>query len=198
MRTEEEVLQLIEPYKLKLNSCFEKAISNYKLDHLDSGLSHKYSTRTIANIIRDYIISEVKSKFFNEIGIHIYDKKGLFLLLIGDEVIVKFKKLNEKKLASGIKTKQLLLFVNQKEQLLFNDLRTNLHAGYIADSTRTNFDYPFIASPKGIENNHWYVYLNEEQTIPSIFTIETVSADNTKTPRFRLKKEIVNKDVASE
>jgi hypothetical protein len=35
-------------------------------------------------------------------------------------------------------------------------------------------------------------------TFTVIFTIETVSADNTKTPRFRLKKEIVNKDVASE
>jgi hypothetical protein len=93
----------------------------------------KMETRTQANVLRDYIVSEIRAEFpEDEPGIRHTNRRNLYLLTIWGRYSLRFKKLDRRRRTRNNPTQLSLDFLLQRPLELFPDLEatTHLNVGY--------------------------------------------------------------------
>jgi hypothetical protein len=135
--SEAQARALIAPHEKRLATCFHAAWQDY-LDH-HGQLRHRYSARSQSSIIRDYILLQVHQQFADVAGARLLSVRGLEVLDIAGQVVIRFNKLDKRCRASHSPTQQAFLFAHQLEIPDLPPAATKLQAGYQLNELRTAF-----------------------------------------------------------
>lgn len=112
----------------QLEKCIRSAIAEFIKDH--AALRHRYSKRSQASIINDLMIAHVKANFDNSTSVTLHKKNNSTIVaLLGGKYKTKLKKLDDRLLASNIRTQAVLSF-NGQESFDVVPPPTNLFLGY--------------------------------------------------------------------
>lgn len=151
---------------------------------------HKVSPRTKANVMRDYLLFEVKKIVEDYEGIRFVRKNGLTLLGVNEKIVIRIKKLGSNLSTSNIQTAQNSAF--EKQQLLLTGFTevVSLNLGYIINEIWTKIEAVYITCPNGYKKVSWYIRLDDEMGgVAEIITPELVPADGETSSTFRVKEE---------
>ena len=126
----EDAKVILDPHLQKLQECIT---GGWDAWHRDYGHRHHVlCSRTRASIVYDEIRHLAEKKFTDCEGTRVIPKRGFFLLYIGDEIVLRFKKLDKRGLTRNLPTRQQRLFEAQRsiKGILPG---TYLNAGYQLD-----------------------------------------------------------------
>ncbi|MGB5686820.1 MAG: hypothetical protein WBM35_13475 [Candidatus Electrothrix sp.] len=124
---------------------FEKAIPVIRAG------SRIYDQTTKSAIIRDFIVKEAQKDF----QISFFEKKGKLTVLYIENVIIRFKKLNNRLLAGNVPTHQSKKFSNQNNLPGFSSPTINLNAGYLLNEDGYSIRSVYLTKPKTQYENDW-------------------------------------------
>ena len=111
---------------------------------LEGGLIN-YKPRTKAGIIHDHIEKFVRTTFTGRDGIIVDDYKGVFGMVIQDELFIRFKKMDNSYSIRNHETDQHTQYMQQGQIPGFPEQPTFLFAGYIPDGTWSNIKGIYVA-----------------------------------------------------
>ena len=124
--------------------CVRNALTDFVAEHRDR--RGDYTPRTEASIIHDYMVKHAKACFPSSWTL----KQNLFLLRLGQDYLVKLKRLDQHHHVSRIATNLSLRFEGQEQLSLFDDLdRIHLHLGYQVDPLAISESRIWIVRPEG-------------------------------------------------
>jgi hypothetical protein len=128
--TWEEAEEILKPYALLLAECIQYGWDQYKSFYEPK--HHILDARARAAIVFSEIVFRAGEKFTGLEGVKFERKNNSFLLYIGEDIILRFKKLRKNGRCSSIDTRQQMLF---KAQMVIPEMEpgTLLHAGYLLD-----------------------------------------------------------------
>jgi hypothetical protein len=131
----------LAPYADRLFRCIQDAVRGYLGEH--GWLAYRYSRRTEASIIHDYMVARVKSEFDGEPGVTWVQRRGLFLLIVGNSYLIKLKKHDRRLRTHNISTQLSFDFLSQRQLELpgMPPAATNLHLGYQPGVTLASSTY---------------------------------------------------------
>lgn len=158
--TKAEAQDIMAPYISRLKKRVIHEVNSYFLGDAYRETRHRHSPRTAASICHDHIINGIKEEFEGEPGVRFQTKRNLFLMIIGEKVVLRFKKFNNKLLSRNINTNQTILFNYQHSeslvQLEFDGMPPHglLHVGYTVNDLGTALDGVYITYRYG-NNNIW-------------------------------------------
>ena len=128
-----------------LYACVNGALADFVVAHNDRRAD--YTSRTEASIIHDYMVKQAKVRFPCSWTL----KQNLFLIRVGQDYLVKLKRLDHHFHASRIPTNLSLQFEDQQQLPLFDDLdRTHLHLGYQVDPLELSQSPIWLVRPDGL------------------------------------------------
>jgi hypothetical protein len=127
-----------------LRACVENALRDFVKDH--NLLRWRYSLRTEASIINDYMIDHAKRSQDFQWKI----RRNLFLLEVSRDFRMKLKKINGRFRTSNIPTNLSLQFDYQRPMRLFDDLDlTHIVLGYQRDPVEISASRIWLVCPNG-------------------------------------------------
>jgi hypothetical protein len=144
-----------------LYNCISNAVTEHQEKY--KTLNYRHSPRTNASIIHDLIIDNVRRSFQGRSNARYFTKKNCFQLVISDKDInervsvIRFKKLNQKKIASKNVPHQTMAGY---EQISLLGPSINLNAGYLLHGLDVSF---FVTRPYDSKNNEWEFQLLVKQ-----------------------------------
>jgi hypothetical protein len=162
---------------------------------LQEGLRNRYSARTEASIIHDYMVYHAKVA-----GYPWKVRRNLFLFRIGNDYLTKPKKLDRSWRTRNIRTQLVLRFEGQRALKLFDDLDlTHLYLGYQREGAELVTSSIWLVCPDG-KGIKWAAELRADDaemsieiaapaTIPDEPTGKRVSAKKTTEPQTKTKGE---------
>jgi hypothetical protein len=161
----------MERFQLCIQSAWEYYTKNFQKDQF------RLEKRTRAGIIRDIMIDYVKQLFHGVDNISISNSNGLFLLIINESIVIKFKKLKSDYTPSNVPTTQTNLFL-QGELFPEYEKMTYLHVGYVV-----NDSWEYIAMCISCTDGrvvHWIINLDQHDIISNdkISPIEELELDS--------------------
>lgn len=128
--TLEEAEERINRYREVLDECIRFGWDAFMNDYKDK--HHILSARSRAAIVFDEIRSRSQVVFSAMEGVAFVPRPNSFMLYLGDDIALRFKKLRRNGLCSNINTHQQMLF--QAQMCLPGILAgTLVHAGYLLD-----------------------------------------------------------------
>jgi hypothetical protein len=126
----EDAEECINPFAQLLAECIQYGWDQYKSFYASK---HRIlDARARAAIVFSEIVCRAQEKFSGIEGVKFERKNNSFLLYIGEQIILRFKKLRKNGRCSSIDTRQQMLFKAQME-LPGMEAGTLLHAGYLLD-----------------------------------------------------------------
>jgi hypothetical protein len=222
MLLQSQVEEILKPYFTTFAECFRGGMADYSTKYTDTRIVH--SARTRANIFRDHVVDHARRNFEGkEFARPVETPNGLFCIEIDGKgsgidgrLLIRFKKLNKKLLASNVLTKQAADFNEQKDVFsqpvqmpLFDGLSkvefslpTNLNAGYIPNELWTGLEGMFVTCPNGKRSIAWFANIGDSTSadrqgclIP--LPIETTVEESAR-QRVRVKGTAKKKKAASD
>jgi len=142
----------IDPYKNILNEIIELGCSDFF--SLLKYSPHPIQTRAIYTLIYEFIEARAKEKLDGVNGVVLLNQNGLFLAVLQNKVILRFKKINGKKMPSNIPTHQTIAYMNQQLDLPDFSFITTLIVGYELNRFKTKLQEVTITCPNG-KKNFW-------------------------------------------
>jgi hypothetical protein len=130
--------------------------------------------RTRASVVHDNMTRECRARFEGREGVVVSEKRKFIEVNIDNVFILRFKKLNGRKLRSaGVTTRQRRDFLFQQLTLPGLPNPTVVIAGYRLDSLGQVIDGIFITCPHGIRHNAWTIELDDGAATDSTVTALT-------------------------
>lgn len=164
-----------------LRNCVQRALDQYADDQ--RLLAHKYTRRTEANILRDYMVTEAQARFPWKL------KRNLFLICPIDDHRIKLKKLDSHLRTRNHHTQLSLRFEHQRPMRLFDDLDfVNLYLGYQRHEVEIRKSKIWLVCPRG-RSIAWALDL----TADAVYTADTLPMTGTepKTGVRRVRPKVV-------
>jgi len=127
----EEAEERLEPYKPLLDECIQHGWDAWNRDYTHK--HHLLRPRARAAIVFDEIVFKAQEIFPVIPGVKFEPHNSSFLLYIGDDIIIRFKKIKKNGRCSNINTRQQALFKLQQVFLPGMEPGTALTAGYALD-----------------------------------------------------------------
>lgn len=146
--TKPEAEEILQPYFPDIIKCIDSAFVDYQniVDYKDNlPVYTNYNTRTKAGIIHEQIVGHISSTFAGIPIIKTGSWRRVFGMKIGNELFIRFKKLNQQKEPSNFKTLQNERYRKQLKVPGFPEEPTFLYAGYIPDASWTKLNGVYIA-----------------------------------------------------
>ncbi|WP_017688009.1 hypothetical protein [Paenibacillus sp. PAMC 26794] len=193
-----DAIEILEPYIVRIKEAVSIAVMEYFLGNEYALTRHKHSARTAASICHDNIKDQIKMKFEDLPKTRIKERSGLFMLIIEEKIILRFKKFDGNLMSSGIATNQAMAYdLHDTVQLELDGMPANglLYVGYTLNSLQSNIDGVFITSRYG-NVNIWDWEVTNEGEIPTIqpvlFPQPTTTETTTKKRRVRAKDKSIS------
>jgi len=158
---------ILEPYIEMLDIIIQTAFDRY---HKQPD-KHEHTPRSRASLIHDFMIINAESEFINYPGVSIHDSRGLVLFNFGDEIMLRFKKMDRRLRPANIPTQQALAFEEQGQLPLFQNYppATHVTAGYVPNDAWTQIDQKIITCYKGNELE-WVLPIEPSAVLTSVVT----------------------------
>lgn len=180
--TLKEAEDRLNPFKPLLNHCIQHGWDAWRQDCANK---HRVlRPRSRAAIVFDEIVAKAQEVFDGKPDVFFKVKGNSFLLFIGNDVIIRFKKIGRNGRCSNIKTRQQALFRLQQTVLLFPEMKeaTMLHAGYALDELQLDICAKMVVCQ--FDNRVlWTIELVGEAEAP-VITMPTAPTPATPAPRF--------------
>jgi len=103
-----DAISILKPFFSDFRQCVESGFSTCLTEY--KPYTHLYARRTKASLVYDHIIDEARKTFADKNNINIIETNGLFLIDVGGEILIRFKKFNTDLRSSNFPTKQQLCF----------------------------------------------------------------------------------------
>lgn len=174
MLNRRQVETILKPHLPAFESCFHDGMTDYSSKYDDTRPVH--SRRTSSNILRDHIVDYARQVFGGREaeGIRTIDlSNGFFGIEIDGKgvgidgcILVRFKKLDKRKLTRNVPTQQAVDFSEQKSLFALQVQptlagvgweRSNLNAGYVINDLRTDYEGLFVTFPNGKYKIDWFI-----------------------------------------
>ena len=125
IRTRETALVMLGPYLQRLAHCIASAWRDFE-EHVSAEVRADVSPRTRAAFVNDRVLIAARREFEKDKKVaFVRGRGGLFMLMIENAFLLRFKKLKPNLQASNIPTIQARLFNQQKKlQKLQSDCQT--------------------------------------------------------------------------
>ncbi len=133
--TSKEGDQRLETHKTRLDKCIRGGWDAYTVQY--GHRHHVLCPRSRASIVFDEIVNLALSEFSEVPGVFPKRQNNSFLLYIGDDIVLRFKKVDKDGRCRSIPTRQQNLFELQTS-LPGMSKGTMLHAGYMLDELQQN------------------------------------------------------------
>lgn len=158
MLNKPEALRTLQPHLPNLRRCLHDGWQAWK-DHYATR-HHILDARARASIVYCEIIHRAKELFAEDKDVKIVPRRWMYLLFFGDDIVLRFKKLRNRK-PSNVRTKQqLLLDLQQSLPTILPS--TNIVAGYELDPLQQAVESTLVvARLDGAEK--WSIDLNLEE-----------------------------------
>lgn len=105
--------------------------------------------RTRANMMYDAIIAKARQEFAGDVEVTFSRRKGLILMYIRDESILRFKKLDRLRRGQSIRTKQTVDYSSQRPMEGMPPTAARYVVGYQLDPSGTQITATWATLPKG-------------------------------------------------
>jgi hypothetical protein len=149
--SEDEVYSLVEPHLAKTWECVSNAFHKYKSEYPDQTI-HRRATR--ANLINDLVFAQIVTEFDEQTDCRILEdrKRNLRFLVIGERVMLWFKKVDQRRQPSNYLTSHARRLLSGKQLTIFPQASVIL-VGYLLNSEesqvrRVSFSPPSLFRPK--------------------------------------------------
>lgn len=178
-----ELPEALRGHVATLRACVRLALDDFIKEH--TALRFKYSLRTEASIINDYMVWYAKNRFPWKL------KRNLFLIEIGADFRAKLKKLNGGWQTSNIQTRLVLQFERQQSLALFDDLDlTHLFLGYQRNDAELSKSSIWLVCPDG-KRFKWIAELTVDEGVGGMeFAIASPTQPRPDTGARRIKPKI--------
>lgn len=142
-----------------VKQCIENAWGNY-ITHYSPELRARHTARSRASLIHDEIVIEAEELFEDAPGVRFEHRNHAFLVYLGQQQVIRFKKFGPSFGVSGIPTQQHLSLINQQFSLPeFGEMMT-IHAGYKLNKLETALEGCYVVCPRG-HGKHWLLDLKD-------------------------------------
>ncbi|MDF2437775.1 MAG: hypothetical protein K0Q95_2151 [Bacteroidota bacterium] len=169
--TQEEAKTLLLPYAQKFYEAIVEGFNDYITN--DSAQAHIHDRTTKANLIRSYILARVKKIVADDPSLRMQTRKKMLVVVIGDRLKIRFKKLDENFKSTNIKTKQVTAFRNHSLVLDDGTSALYLDAGWRLNEYFTEITDVSFVCPNG-DRNKWKITAEDlEINKPQIEIFET-------------------------
>jgi hypothetical protein len=142
-----------------IRSAFHRAWSEFQ--GLPPEQRTKLCARSRASIVHDFVVHAIRSSFDTINDVELVEINKLFMMVVGCDLALRFKKLDEGMRASNIPTQQSLDFSNQDDLPGIESI-THLDAGYRLNALQTIIEGVYICCPNG-SAVLWYFEIEPEE-----------------------------------
>ena len=190
--SKEEAKELLKPYAQLFYNAIAGGFDDYKNN--DSERGHIHDNCVKSNLVRSYVLNRIKQIVAQHQELKFREQNRMFVIIIADKVIIRFKKLNNLFHSDNIPTKQVKAFRNRS--LTFQGVKAlSIDAGWRVDDFYSEIEDVHFVCPDG-KGNLWRIPLEdlsiqkrqiaafplEEQEIIQVVTVKPEVADaNRKT-----------------
>lgn len=181
-----DAVGVLTPHFPLLDEIFKRAMSGYS--EYPAILRMDHSKRSRASILHDLIVRHAREVFEGVPGVVFRTIRGLFIVEIAGRLFIRFKKLDKRRMASSIPTKQSNCYYDQDiEQLHLDGIPpvTALVAGYQLDMFEQNLDSCLVTCPIG-KSIHWAIDI--QNPIDTMEIIQTPPEIRPKKAKISVKK----------
>jgi hypothetical protein len=176
-----EAQTILAPYLDGIVRAVTGKINGYYNGPAYAQIRHSHSSRTDASICHDLIKQGIIDEFDGVSGVRFQTKRGLFLFIVKETVLLRFKKFKNNLLSTGVATQQAMSFnLQDTAQLELEGMPPDglLHVGYIPNALETGVGKIYVTYRFGNHNIwDWDVTINERkiaEQIPFPQTTESV------------------------
>lgn len=155
-KTRAQALADLERYQATMWSIVKDGVTDYVTDY--AALRRRHSLRSQSSIINDLMVERAKQHFSDMPGVRFIRRGNGFRILLGDDYVIKLKKLNQKLQASNVMTQAVFAFITQapgaSAQLQLKGMPpppTNLHLGYQLKGVELTNPNIWVVCPDGMK-----------------------------------------------
>ncbi|HYC44585.1 MAG TPA: hypothetical protein VED01_03775 [Burkholderiales bacterium] len=156
-----------------IRSVFLRAWAEYNALPLE--LRIKLTPRSRASIVHDFVVHAIRASFDGIDDVRLLEINKLFVMLVGCDVVLRFKKLDDGLRASSIPTQQSLDFSNQ-DDLPGIERVTHLDAGYRLNALQTTIEGVYVCCPNGASVLWYYEIAPEEGEADNVIPLPRPNA----------------------
>jgi hypothetical protein len=162
-----ELPETLRLHVATLRACVRLALDDFARDH--NALKFRYTLRTEASIINDYMVWYAKDRFPWKL------KRNLFLVQVGQDFTAKLKKLSGGWKTSNIRTQMVLQYERQQQMRLFQDMDvTHLFLGYQRNDAEISRSSVWLVCPDG-SRIKWIADLTNADDASNLIDVGIVS-----------------------
>lgn len=148
--------QILGPFLSRFRDCIVQAFQKYRTDYKTVSIVHTQRSR--ASLIHDHMIAFAREFLGGDPQIQIFAKRGLSLVNVKDNLLIRFKKLDAKRHSRDNATQQNFLFTAQLDLPGISSELTHLQAGYVLNELQTGLEGVYITCPNG-KHLEWFIDL---------------------------------------
>lgn len=178
----------------RLGECIEHGWKMWE-DHYNDR-QHVLDARARAAIVNCETVAKAGEEFLDVPGVVFRKTRGTFWLYVGDEIVVRFKKLRRNGKSSNIMTKQQRQIYTQMVIPGFLP-GTHLSAGYVLDQLQQGISQVLVAF-QNAASVVWTIDLRDSGATPTEITIAPTPKPQPKPDRVRLRPEYTKKKEENE
>lgn len=185
--TQMEAEKVLAPYLDRLNRCIQHGWDTWKQDYAHK--HHVLGSRARAAIIFDEIVFKALEEFPQTDDVRAVRSSHSFMLYIGDQLTLRFKKIKKNGRCSNIRTHQQALFQAQVQMCFPTMLEgTLVHAGYTLDDLQQEIARKSVVCQ--LRNRVvWMIPLSGNQSALVVMPPVVPADDENNRPRFVVKPE---------
>ena len=170
--TRDEAEAVLAPYMERLNRCVRAGWEFY--NHQPDNLRITCTTRTRAGIVRDAMVEFAKREFDGDPDVQFVTNRGLFLVLIRNQILVRFKKLSPVFRSSNYPTQQAVRFMNAMLSLDGVPAAMRCDVGYVLNDLQTEIQTSAVVAHFSADRPLFVILLSEEDASgdqPTLFEL---------------------------
>ena len=189
----DRALTLIEPHKERFWRICEEPWERW-LQLPDRTLLHP---RTRANLVYDWMLDTARREFAGVVGAEFVEvvSKGLTLLRLDGQLLIRFKKLDESRMPRNYPTRHAREY-NQQMSLPEIPTATRVFCGYRLNKFETEIRDVSITCTNGV-GVAWYIDIERaEPAVIRLPELETGNNSGEQRPRVRIRRTEIQSDLA--
>ena len=142
-------------------------------------IRHTLRSGTLAGIMHDLTVFHARRTFAGIKGVYFTHNRGLFLVHIGDEAIIRFKKFDRRMRTRSTLTRQARMLNNPHVQLAMIGMPVEAErftAGYRLDESQSAMVGMYFTQPDGLGCEWWLKMDDETGVAAQIITVAAAAA----------------------
>ncbi|WP_421695402.1 hypothetical protein [Aestuariivirga sp.] len=145
---QQKVMSVLNPYLGRMYPIFSGALDKYNSE-VSAGARAEWNVRAVANVVWCHAWEGFRREFIDEAGFHFLNVRGLDVLNIRDELVIRVKKVDENGRHQNADTAQQRAFDQQLEFPELPGAAARVVIGYQPDEAFSEVERVIVRRPLG-------------------------------------------------